>query len=466
MKPRSLRTVLAIRLCVLVAGTISLIGITADFMINARFESYITRRHKLEADGIAQNISAQYDAVSGGLNTDYVHGMGMYALNDGYIIRLQDTDGAVIWDAENHDMTLCHEVMQSVSVLMKKARPELHGDFLTHTYSMTHHGKSVGTLEISYYSPYYMRDNDFQFMSALNYVLVCVGGIALTAAIIISVLLANSIADPITETAEITRKISGGSYSIRIHEGKYAREISGLIRDVNGMAASLEEQEELRKRLTSDIAHELRTPVANLSSYMEMMIDDVWTPTTERLRTCYGELQRLSGVIADLEQLRQIECGNITLKMSCVDLQELARGVLDGFASSLQVNGLKAEITGKPSAAYADPDRMRQVLANLISNAVKYSHHGGTISITTDSTEDESTITVSDDGIGIPAQDLGRIFGRFYRTDRSRTRKTGGAGIGLTIAAEIVHAHGGTIRADSDGENGSRFVVTLPKRRE
>ncbi len=263
MKRHSLRSTLAIRFALLVLAAISLISIVANIMISREFEEYLEEQQKLEADDIAQNISSQYRSEDGGWNIDYVHGMGMYALEYGFIIKLHDKDGKVLWDAEHHDMTLCHEVMQSIAVLMQEEHPNLDSDFVTHRYNLKQSGAIVGYLDISYYSPYYMNENDFQFITALNRILVAVGSVSLIGAVIMGVLLANSIVKPVSKVVEITQKISDGDYSARFKEGIRTKEL-----------------------------HELRTPVANISSYMEMMTDGIMEPTPELLELSKDECSR------------------------------------------------------------------------------------------------------------------------------------------------------------------------------
>lgn len=463
MKKRSLRSTLAIRFALLVLAAISLISIAANIMISREFEEYVKEQQELEASDIAQNISSQYNAANGGWNIDYIHGMGMYALEDGFIIKLYDKDENILWDAEHHDMTICHEVMQSIIVLMKEERPDLDGDFVTHRYDLKQSSAIVGYLDISYYSPYYMNENAFQFVTALNRILLAVGSISLIGAAIMGILLANSIVKPISKVVEITQKISDGDYDTRFKDGIRTKELHELAHAVNQMAESLEEQEALRKRLASDVTHELRTPVANISSYMEMMIDEVMEPTPERLQNCYDELQRLSGLISDLERLRQEENENLTLEKSDVNLRELSQTVMGTFESQLREKHLDGQVTGDASVVSADEGRIQQVITNLVSNAIKYSNDGGTVRVIIEDTKDSGIIHVEDSGIGIPQEDLKRIFERFYRTDKSRNRKTGGAGIGLTIAKTIVQAHKGKISVESEEGKGSRFTIILPK---
>lgn len=463
MKQYSLRSTLAIRFALPVLAAIFLISIVSNIMISREFEEYVKKQQKLEADGIAQNISGQYSVTDGGWNIDYVHGMGMYALEDGFLIKLYDKAGNVLWDAEHHDMTLCHEMMQSITVLMQEERPGLEGDFVTHRYDLEQSGSVVGYLDISYYSPYYMNENDFRFITSLNRILMAVGSISLIGAVVMGVLLANSMAKPISKVVENTQKISDGDYDTKLKEDIRIKELHELAHAVNQMAESLEEQETLQKRLTSDVTHELRTPVANISSYIEMMIDGCMEPTPERLQSCYDELQRLSDLISDLERLRQAESENLVLDRSNVDLRELSQTVMRNFESQLLEKNLGGQVMGDASIVPVDEGRMQQVLTNLVSNAIKYTNDGGSIRIIIEDTEDSGIIHVEDSGIGIPQEDLKRIFERFYRTDRSRDRRSGGSGIGLAIVKTIVQAHKGQISVESEEGKGSRFTIVLPK---
>lgn len=466
MRQHSLRSTLAIRFAFLVLAAIFLISIVSNILISREFETYVEKQQKLEADDIAQNISSQYRLENGGWNIDYIHGMGMSVLDDGFLIKLYDKDENILWDAEHHDMTLCHEVMQSITVLMQEKRPDLDGDFVTHRYDLKQSGVMIGYLDVSFYSPYHMSENDFQFITTLNRILVAVGSVSLIGAVIMGILLANSIVKPVSKVVEITQKISDGDYDTRFKEGIRTKELHELAHAVNQMAESLEEQESMRKRLTSDVAHELRTPVANISSYMEMMIDGIMEPAPERLQSCYDELQRLSGLISDLERLRQVENENLVLDKSDIDLRELSLTVMENFESQLREKHLDGRVVGDTSIVSVDRDRMQQVITNLVSNAIKYSNDGGTVRVVIEDTKDSGIIHVEDSGIGIPQEDLKRIFERFYRTDKSRNRKTGGAGIGLTIVKTIVQAHKGKISAQSAEGKGSRFTVVLPKASE
>lgn len=462
MRRMGLKTILTLIFALMVALTVLMVSIFSGKFINRQFEEYVKGTQKKEASELAESIGSNYDEKLGGFNIDYVHGMGMYALKEGYIIRLYDKDMNSLWDAENHDMERCLEVMDGIMTKMQEKKPELNGEFVTYSYDLKSGDKLNGVLEISYYTPFYLNENEFQFIQALNRILTVVGIVATVLAAFLGTLIARRITRPISGVITATRKISDGDYNVRVDAGPKVQEIYELSDSVNTMAGTLKEQEYLRKQLTADIAHELRTPVTNISSYMEMMIDDIMEPTKDRLKSCYDELLRLSGLITDLERLETAESSEIVLEKEDVDLYALSESIIQGFRTRLDDKKIASNLEGDEVHVFADKGRIGQVLSNLLSNAIKYTDENGSINISVKKDVDKAVLIVEDTGIGIPKEDQVRVFERFYRTDKSRTRKTGGAGIGLTITKAIVQAHGGTIHCESELGEGSRFIVTLP----
>lgn len=459
---RNLRSRLSGGFAGIVLVTVALVSLLANLLINRQFERYVERQQKEFADDLAVSLGDQYEEGSGQWNPDYVHGFGMYALNDGYIIQLYDKNGKTVWDAQNHDMTLCHQIMNGIFLRMQSLTPRAAGDYVTQRYELSKNGVTVGYADISYYGPYAYNENDFRFVDSLNRILGAVAAVCLIAAVLAGTVLAGQISGPIEKAMEITGQISAGNYGIRVEEKTATKELEELIRSVNSMAEALQEQERQKKRLTGDVAHELRTPLANVAAQLEAILEGVWEPDTERLQGCYDEIQRISGIVSDLEKLEQIEYENTKLSKKPVDLYRLCETVKTSFEAELAAKQLTCLVEGERAVVMGDEKRLHQVVFNLMSNAIKYSFAGGQICIGVRKQKDKVVLTVEDEGIGIAKEELALIFERFYRTDRSRSRKTGGSGIGLAIVRSIVQAHGGSVFAESRKGRGSRFVVCLP----
>lgn len=296
--------------------------------------------------------------------------------------------------------------------------------------------------------------------------LAVVGIISIVFAAIAGIILAGKISVPVKASTRAAKDIAQGNYNNRINNDISTMELSELGNAVNHMAKSLDNQEMLRRRLTSDVAHELRTPVANVSSNIEAIIEGALEPTNERLSSCYNELERITGIITELEKLRQIEGENMILHIGHVDIYELAKEVKLIFENEMSKKNIRCDIIGEHIDVCVDKDKMSQVLNNLISNAVKYTDNYGNIQITVIQENENVVITVKDNGCGMDDNDIPYIFERFYRTDKSRNRSTGGAGIGLTITRAIVQLHGGTIHVESKKGVGSLFKVTIPANKQ
>ena len=298
--------------------------------------------------------------------------------------------------------------------------------------------------------------------------------------IIISIVLSRAIARPILKASEASRRIaqihgtgtaSGdmtGQLFIRIEDHYKTRELAELSRSINELAGELEEWKRRQKQLTSDIAHELRTPLTCLQGNIEAMLDGVYTPDREHLANCHEETIRLANLVQDLNTLTGLEWANITLNKTEFDLAVLLRITAEQWRPAAREKGITINLNLRESVVTADYDRLKQVFVNILSNAVKYTD-GGSITITIEEPASsgargmdcgakgmdcgvQGEVTVADSGIGIAEEDLPHIFERFYRSDKSRSRSTGGSGIGLAIAAAIVQAHGGTIGAESGGK--------------
>ncbi len=460
---QSLKAQLSTTILVIVLLTIVVVSFLANIFINRQFTSYVSKQQDLESQIITSTLSQQYTEFTDQWNTDFVHATGMYALYEGYIVKVYDKEGKTIWDAQAHDMELCHQIMDEISNRMKIEYPRLSGEFSATDYPLVKNGKIIGRVSVSTFGPFFLNENDFQFIHSLNRILISVGMIALVVSVLVGHVFAKRISRPILKTVEITKQIADGNYGVRIEEESNTKELGLLEESINHLAGSLETLEKLRKQLTEDVAHELRTPITILGSYLEAMTEGVWDATPERLESCNEEVERIGKLVGDLERLARIEGENLKLQKQRVDLYALIDKTIQSFKIELENKHLEIILLGEHYELLADQDRLKQVIVNLLSNAIKYSKEGARIQFYTFETRDIVGFRIQDTGIGIPQQELPYIFERFYRADKSRNRATGGTGIGLTIVKAIIEAHGGRVSVQSVLNEGTEFTVILPK---
>ncbi|MGV8905455.1 MAG: ATP-binding protein [Acetobacterium sp.] len=459
----SLRTKLTLTIALVMLLTIAIISLLSNFLIEKQFTSYLEILQEKRTLEIAGNLSQQYDENTQTWDLNFVHTIGMSALYDGYIIKVYDRDNRILWDAETCDMTMCSQITNDINNRMMMRYPNGNGEFTAKTLEITKNNDVIGTVNMSYFGPYFLSEDDFQFLNALNLIFLGIGIISLVFSVVIGTFLAKRLSRPILKTVSVTKQISDGDYNVRITENSSTKEMDELILSINQLADSLGKQEALRKQLTADVAHELRTPLTSIGTHIEAMIEGVWEPTTERLQSCEDEILRIGKMVQDMESLAKVESENLKLNKAPIKLIELAKKAASNFEVEINNKDLKVSIDGDASNISGDSDRISQVFINLLSNAVKYTPEGGVINITVSELAQAMKISIKDNGIGIPENELPFIFERFYRADKSRNRMTGGSGIGLAIVKSIVTAHGGSVEVESRLNEGSCFIVILPK---
>ncbi|MFJ6199458.1 sensor histidine kinase [Micromonospora sp. NPDC092111] len=234
-------------------------------------------------------------------------------------------------------------------------------------------------------------------------------------------------------------------------------------RSFNRMADSLQRGEERQRRLVADVAHELRTPLANLRGYLEALSDGVITPDQDLFASLHDEAMLQQRIVDDLQDLALAEAGKLAYHRVTVDLAELLETCGTAHHARAESAGVSLRVAAGPVAVYADPDRLRQVVGNLVTNAVRATAAGGSVRLVASRTETQAVVRVVDSGSGIPADALPHVFDRFWRADAARSRRTGGSGLGLAIARQIVTDHQGTITVASEVGVGTTFTITLPR---
>jgi len=287
--------------------------------------------------------------------------------------------------------------------------------------------------------------------------------LAVIVAFLVTLLLSHRILSPVKELRTAAQRLGKGDFSQRVDISDKS-EIGELASTFNSMAGNLQRNEQLRQHMVSDIAHELRSPLTNVRGYLEAIGDGVMQPDKETISSIYDETVLLSRLIDDLQELSLAEAGE--MKLDCqpqnvADLVRLSITAIQAKASEKDIS-VKFDIPADIPCVNIDFLRIKQVLLNLLENALAHTPEGGHINIEANQIPGFVEVSVSDTGEGIPADEIDNIFERFHRVDKSRSRATGGSGLGLTIARYIVEEHKGRIWVRSEPGKGSRFSFTLP----
>jgi two-component system sensor histidine kinase BaeS len=305
---------------------------------------------------------------------------------------------------------------------------------------------------------------DRAFMDAILVALGIATAAAALTAIAASGFLAVRMLRPIRAMAAGAQRIAAGHYEVRVPQAGQD-ELAVLGRAFNGMATSLQTAERRRRELVSDVAHEFRTPLATVEGYVEAMADGTLPRSDENLALLTQETHRMARLLDDLSKVSKAEERQLDLRLAGSEVRDLVAAAVR--AASLAYAGKGVELDVREGLASAlvvvDPDRIAEVLDNLLANALRHTLAGGRVEIGWASRSVGTEIWVEDTGEGIAPEDLERVFERFYRVDRARSRASGGSGIGLTIARAIAEAHGGRLWAQSRGRGaGARFTLVLP----
>lgn len=306
------------------------------------------------------------------------------------------------------------------------------------------------------------------FQTTINQALFRSVGAAIIVAVVVSILISYRVVKPVREMMIASQYIAQGNYQERVYvpgDPLRADELSQLAISFNRMAEILDQNEIVRQRLIGDISHELRTPLTVIKGSLEGLIDEVLPSDPETYQKIYSEADRLSHLVDDLQYLSQVDAGVYQLEKQYVEVGVLINTTVDRLSLQYKEKGvsLAVEIPPVLPKVYVDPHRIGQVLLNIIGNALQYTSRGDRVTVTAHQEGNEICFQIQDTGIGIPLEHQPHLFTRFYRVDKSRSRTSGGSGIGLTIAKYFIEAHNGRIWMESAGHGkGSSFTFSLP----
>jgi signal transduction histidine kinase len=444
MKLNSLRVRLFLTFIALIVVTLGAVALFASHTTTSEFQRYVERGGAVR-HGRFQTTLAMYYREAGTWE-------GVQPL----VEEMEQISGERVVLANNAGQVIADSSKKLVG-------QPVGGDWGRPAALITDRNRPIGVLYINPLGSAEGTASAASFLGSVNRSLWLAVAAASVAAVFLTLFLSHRILVPVQALTAAARRMERGDLSQRV-QVRSNDEIGQLGHAFNAMADSLERVEQLRRHMISDVAHELRTPLANIRGYLEALRDRVVEPSPEVVDSLYDEAMILSRLVDDLQELALAEAGQLRLAREPVDVADVVQQAVQSFQPQAAAKGLtvEAELAGALPPVDADRQRVGQVLRNLLRNAVAYTPAGGKVTVSARQVGEEVEVAVRDTGVGIAPEHLPYIFERFYRADRSRTRSTGGAGLGLTIVKELVEAHGGHVRVESQVGAGSTFTFTLP----
>lgn len=435
--------------------------VISKFYFDKKFGDYIMIKNQNTVQNILMELSEQYSDNE--WNYKNIEKITYNSLDKGIIVALYDKEDKEIMNIEKNSKDKCNRIMNFIKSSMEGKYGSTTSQFEPVYYPLIKNGEKIGEVRVKFYGPIFYMQNELVFLDIVNKIILGIGVLLILASTIMGFIISRSITRPINKLMTKAKYISKGEYDKKIEINTDILEINDLINSINNLSQSIKEQENIRKRLTGDISHELKTPLTNIQSHLEAMIDGIWEPTEERLLSVKEEAERLSSLVSDMQKLNKYDESSIKLKKDNVNISDIICFVIFQFSNLAKSKNIKIEYEKKNINLYCDKDKITQALVNILSNAIRYSNEGSTIFIEEGLKDNKVIISIEDQGIGISEEDLKYVFERFYRADKSRTRATGGTGIGLTIVKSIVSSHGGEVKLESKLGEGSKFTIILPK---
>lgn len=456
MRKLSLGFMLAVLVSIISASLIS------NYIIDKEFSKYLIDEQKAKIDNVIKIVEDLYSEQDNftGLDRNEIQ---RYAAMQELYIEIRDLNDKLIYSTGNSHMQR-KSMMEGMMGPMMRNFPGINaGKYTENKFELNADNKAIGTIVIGYFDTSYLSSSSINFIRSLNYSFILSAIIALIFGLAISVIFSKQLANPLIKITETSNKMRTGNLNVRAIVKTSTKEIDELSNSINYLAKTLNDQDMLRKRMTSDIAHELRTPLTTLKTHLEALMDGVWEPSAEMFEIFYEEIDRLTKLVENLRDLAKLEQINVNLNKSEVNLSDELSKIVDTFKPLFYKANYELHSNIKEGIyALIDKDKFKQIMNNLLSNAYNYLTPNGKVEIDLAKQNKKIFIKVADNGIGISEKDLPYIFERFYRSDLSRNKNTGGSGIGLTITKAFVEAHGGKIYVESKLNAGTTFTIEFP----
>ncbi|HLI09555.1 MAG TPA: HAMP domain-containing sensor histidine kinase [Ktedonobacteraceae bacterium] len=477
----SLRVQLLLSFLGVALGAIILLAVVVTLVVQNYFFNWQQQQVRVNATNLAQSLGISYRSNGGSW-------IGVQLrLPEPALLVLVDSQGNPLISSkyipvsEDEFTTINTALQQALQGQTTYGQLQAGGSAVFSGYyaclPVRYNGQSSGKIigAMFYAVPqHYQGFSPYDFLTNVNQAIFIAGIILTLGVVVFSLFLARRLTRPLERLTEAAEQMGQGNYAQRVEPPKGRDELERLALSFNAMAERIESdinelrhQEELRRDLIANIAHDLATPLTAIQGFSEALADDVITDTGARQETAQligREVQRLRRLVGEIQQMTSLESGRAHLEFAPLDLRSLVDETLAVIEPECEQAGirLRNEIAPSTPPVLADSDRITQVLLNLLDNARRHTPAGGTIAVRARPIGRVLEIEVKDTGVGINPEDLPYIFERFYRADRSRTGSTGGSGLGLSIVKAIISAHGGSARAESTPGAGTSIFFTLP----
>ncbi|WP_141432559.1 cell wall metabolism sensor histidine kinase WalK [Bacillus sp. 03113] len=451
LRSRILFYFLVVSLCGIFLSSFSILWGFED-----HFNDYLRENRERNTSLIEKAVKQEYKE-SGNLVNDEIMGlMHEQAMTDNLFYRVYNSNGQLMADTMNMHGMMGNMDVQPNSMLSEDYQFEIHNVSIDKNV--------IGSMKVFY--PEGLIGEDFAFLKTIKQNIYIAAIITVILSFLFSILFSKRLALGFNKLSRTVQQLQEHKWNTRVPIEELTEELKPLGQSFNDLAESLSKEEVLRKQFTDDLAHELRTPLATLRSQIEAYQDGIWEPTPKRLQQSHDELMRLVRLVNELEKLLAAENPQIKLHKKEIEAGKIAALIENQFGPAflekrVHLHILKSE---KEYRFKADQDRVIQILTNVVNNALQYSPAGKSVMVEMVEKDYFVGFSIKDEGVGIEEKDLPYLFERFYRGDKSRDRKTGGIGIGLSIVKALVDAHRGEIKIDSQVNVGTTVTVYFPRK--